>query len=140
MEYRLWFPDDRAAVDAAFGDIGHLGPRARPREDAAQSLLFGLLALQNNFIDRDTLLAAFNAWVADKFQSLGQILLDRGASTPARHAVLQSLGPGAPPAARLRPPSAASPSWQSVPRSVTTWRSFPTSTFRPASFISATSS
>ncbi len=59
--------------------------------DAAQSLLFGLLALQNNFIDRDALLAAFNAWVADKSQSLGQILLDRGALTPARHAVLLAL-------------------------------------------------
>ena len=59
--------------------------------DAARSLLFGLLALQNNFIDRDALLAGFNAWVADKSQSLGQILLDRGALTPARHAVLLTL-------------------------------------------------
>ncbi len=66
-------------------------PPRKPRVDAAQSLLFGLLALQNNFIDRDTLLAAFNAWVADKSQSLGQILLDRGALSPARHAVLQVL-------------------------------------------------
>ncbi len=65
--------------------------RASRAADAAQSLLFGLLALQNNFIDRDTLLAGFNAWVADKSQSLGQILLDRGALTPARHAVLLTL-------------------------------------------------
>ena len=50
-----------------------------------------MLALQNNFINRDALLAAFNAWVADKSQSLGQILLDRGASTPARHAALDVL-------------------------------------------------
>jgi hypothetical protein len=40
-------------------------------------LLFGLLALQNNVIERETLQAGFNAWVADKSQSLGQILLDR---------------------------------------------------------------
>jgi serine/threonine-protein kinase len=58
---------------------------------AAHSLLFGLLALHNNFIDRDTLLAAFNAWIADKSQSLGHILLDRGALSPARHAVLLTL-------------------------------------------------
>ena len=90
-EYRQRFPDDRAAVDAVFGHDVHVDPPAKPRVDAAQSLLFGLLALHNNFIDRDTLLAAFNAWVADKSQSLGQILLDRGALTPARHAVLQAL-------------------------------------------------
>ena len=90
-EYRQRFPDDRAAVDAVFGHDAHVDPPAKPRVDAAQSLLFGLLALQNNFIDRETLLAAFNAWVADKSQSLGQILLDRGALSPARHAVLQVL-------------------------------------------------
>ncbi len=90
-EYRLRFPDDRPAVDAVFGHDAHVDLPAKPRTDAAQSLLFGLLALQNNFIDRDALLAGFNAWVADKSQSLGQILLDRGALTPARHAVLLTL-------------------------------------------------
>ncbi len=90
-EYRQRFPDDQAAVEAVFGIASpHGAPPIRPPA-AAQSLLFGLLALQNNFIDRDTLLAAFNAWVADKSQSLGQILLDRGALSPARHAVLQVL-------------------------------------------------
>jgi serine/threonine-protein kinase len=91
QEYRQRFPDDRAAVDAVFGDDVPVGPPAKPRTDAAQSLLFGLLALQNNFIDRDALLGAFHAWVADKSQSLGQILLGRGALSPARHAVLQVL-------------------------------------------------
>jgi len=62
-----------------------------PQKSAARSLLFGLLALQNNFIDRETLLSAFNAWVADKSKSLGQILLDRGALSPARHAALEML-------------------------------------------------
>jgi eukaryotic-like serine/threonine-protein kinase len=90
-EYRQRFPDDRAAVDAVFGHDGHPNPPDKPRVDAAQSLLFGLLALQNNFIDRDALLAGFNAWVADKSQSLGQILLERGALSPARHAVLHAL-------------------------------------------------
>jgi eukaryotic-like serine/threonine-protein kinase len=91
-EYRERFPDDAAAIDAVFGTNGH-PPKAptQPPIAAANSLLFGLLALQNNFIDRETLLAAFNAWVADKSQSIGQILLDRGALTAARHAVLQVL-------------------------------------------------
>jgi serine/threonine-protein kinase len=91
-EYVKRFPDDRAAVEAAFGIAPP--PTARRHEppvSAAHSLLFGLLALHNNFIDRDTLLAAFNAWIADKSQSLGQILMDRGALTPARHALLLTL-------------------------------------------------
>jgi eukaryotic-like serine/threonine-protein kinase len=91
QEYRQRFPDDRAAVDAVFGHEVHVGPPRKPRTDAAQSLLFGLLALHNNFIDRETLLAAFNAWIVDKSQSLDQILRDRGALTPARHAILEAL-------------------------------------------------
>ena len=90
-EYHQRFPDDLPAVDAVFGHNAHVDPPAKPRIDAAQSLLFGLLALHNNFIDRDALLAAFNAWVVDKSQFLGQILLDRGSLTPARHALLQAL-------------------------------------------------
>ena len=90
-EYHHRFSDDRAAVEAVFGHEVDVDPPRKPRVDAAQSLLFGLLALHNNFIDRDTLVAAFNAWVADKSQSLGQILLDRGALSPPRHAILQGL-------------------------------------------------
>ncbi|MGP0069030.1 MAG: protein kinase domain-containing protein [Isosphaeraceae bacterium] len=91
-EYHQRFPDDRAAVDAAFGIAGEApASPGRPAVSAAESLLFGLLALQNNFIDRDALLAAFNAWVADKSKSLGQLLLERNALSPARHALLAEL-------------------------------------------------
>jgi serine/threonine-protein kinase len=87
-EYLRRFPDDHAAVAAVFG----LEPPPPERPvSAAHSLLFGLLALQNRFIDRNALLAAFDAWVADKAQSLGRILLDRGALSPARHALLAEL-------------------------------------------------
>ena len=91
QEYVQRFPDDRAAVAAVFGITDR--PRSAPGQppSAARSLLFGLLALQNNFINRDALLAAFNAWVAVKSQSLGQILLDRGALSPGRHAALDVL-------------------------------------------------
>jgi serine/threonine-protein kinase len=91
-EYFRRFPEDHAAIEAAFG-IGERGdsPPPGPPATAAHSLLFGLLALQNNFIDRDTLLAAFNSWIADKSRSLGRILLDRGALGPARHALLTEL-------------------------------------------------
>jgi serine/threonine-protein kinase len=91
-EYYQQLPEDHAAVDAAFGDKYDPEPVPRPPQvTAAESLLFGLLALQNNFIDRDALLAAFSAWVTDKSQSLGKILLDRGALSAARHAVLAEL-------------------------------------------------
>ena len=88
-EYVRRFPDDRAAVDAAFGiAVRDDSPAPGSPATAAHSLLFGLLALQNNFIDRDALLAAFNAWVADKAQSLGRILVDRGALEPCGIALL----------------------------------------------------
>jgi hypothetical protein len=64
-EYRQRFSDDHAAVDAVFGHDVHVDPPRKPRGDAAQSLLIGLLALQKNFIDRDSLRAGFNIWVAD---------------------------------------------------------------------------
>jgi len=91
-EYRQRFPEDHAAIAGAFGIEDRAEtPLSKPPISAAHSLLLGLLALRNNFIDRDALLAAFNAWVADKSQSLGRILLDKGALSPARHALLQGL-------------------------------------------------
>src|SRR5262249_26549561 len=53
--------------------------------------LFGLLALQNNFIDRTALLAAFNTWVADKSRRLGRVLLAQGALDGSRHDLLEAL-------------------------------------------------
>jgi len=62
-----------------------------PPADAGRNLLFGLLALQNSFIDRDALLAAFNAWLSDKSRPLGTILRERGALDGPRHALLEAL-------------------------------------------------
>jgi serine/threonine protein kinase/Tfp pilus assembly protein PilF len=42
------------------------------------NLLFGLLALQNDLINRDTLVAAFQAWSRDKGRTLAEHLVDRG--------------------------------------------------------------
>ena len=42
-----------------------------------QGLLYGFLALQNNFISREDLIAAVSVWLQDKSKSLGQILRDR---------------------------------------------------------------
>jgi eukaryotic-like serine/threonine-protein kinase len=59
--------------------------------DADRNLLLGLLALHNNFVDRDALLDAFSRWVHDRAIPLGQILCDRGALGPAEHGLLQAL-------------------------------------------------
>src|SRR5262245_32751216 len=45
---------------------------------ADRNLLFGILALQMDFITRDQLVAAMNAWVLEKGKPLGQILIDQG--------------------------------------------------------------
>jgi hypothetical protein len=63
---------------------------ARPRSGADDSLVFGLLALQNNFVGRDTLVAAFAAWVTDESRDLGRILLESGAVDAETHAVLDA--------------------------------------------------
>ncbi|HEV3022652.1 MAG TPA: serine/threonine-protein kinase, partial [Pirellulales bacterium] len=46
--------------------------------NADRNLLFGILAFQNNFIDRQALLAAFDRWTSDKGRSLGEILVEMG--------------------------------------------------------------
>src|SRR5262245_39127069 len=46
---------------------------------ADRNLLFGLLAVQLDFVSKDALLAAMSAWVLDKARPLGDILRDQGA-------------------------------------------------------------
>src|SRR4051812_24124851 len=62
---------------------------ARPAAD--RNLLFGILALQLDFITRDALVAAMNAWVLDKARPLGQILEERGALGGDNHQLLETL-------------------------------------------------
>jgi serine/threonine-protein kinase len=58
---------------------------------ADRNLLFGILALQMDFISRDNLIASLQAWVLDKARPLGQILLDQGRLTPQRLELLDAL-------------------------------------------------
>jgi tetratricopeptide (TPR) repeat protein len=93
-EYRRRFPAHGDLVGVAFGETtGEVdrGEAVRPDGDPGRNLLFGILALQNNFIGRDDLLAAFAAWVADKSRPLAQVLGDRGALDGARRALLEAL-------------------------------------------------
>lgn len=58
---------------------------------ADRNLLFGILALQMDFISRDALVTAMNAWVLDKGRSLGEILREQGKLSKARQELLESL-------------------------------------------------
>jgi serine/threonine-protein kinase len=58
---------------------------------ADRNLLFGILALQMDFIRRDQLVAAMNAWVLDKHKPLGQILVEQQALGADERAVLEAL-------------------------------------------------
>jgi hypothetical protein len=54
-------------------------------------LLFGIVALQMDFISRDQLIAAMNAWVLDKHKPLGQVLSEQGALSAEDHEAIESL-------------------------------------------------
>jgi hypothetical protein len=50
-----------------------------PSSNVDRNLLFGCLALQNNFISREELITAVSAWLVDKSRALDEILRERGA-------------------------------------------------------------
>src|SRR5438270_137121 len=56
-----------------------------------RNLLFGILAVQLDFISRDALIAAMHAWVLDKSKPLGQILVAHKALAPERRVLLDGL-------------------------------------------------
>jgi len=58
---------------------------------ADRNLLFGIMAVQSDFVARDALIEAMGAWVLDKSKPLGQILVERGHLTPERCALLDAL-------------------------------------------------
>ncbi len=65
--------------------------QTRQHLDADRNLLFGVLALQMNFVGRDALVAAMHAWVLDKNKSLGHILHEQGQLTAGQHQALEAL-------------------------------------------------
>jgi len=53
---------------------GHNPNPERSRVLASEQLLFGIIALQNNFVTREQFIAAFDSWVQDKSRTLVEIL------------------------------------------------------------------
>ncbi len=62
-----------------------------PKPDGDRNLLFGLLALQMDFIGRDALISALGAWALDKSKTLGQILLEQKALAADTFALMEAL-------------------------------------------------
>ncbi len=62
-----------------------------PSPTADRNLLFGILALQMDFITRDALIAAMNAWVLAKAKPLGQVLQEQGALATVDREMLEGL-------------------------------------------------
>jgi formylglycine-generating enzyme required for sulfatase activity/serine/threonine protein kinase len=62
-----------------------------PDPAADRNLLFGILALQMDFVSREALVAAMHAWVLDKGKPLGQILHEQGVLSAERLALLDAL-------------------------------------------------
>jgi WD40 repeat protein/serine/threonine protein kinase len=58
---------------------------------ADDNLLFGFLALQNNFLSREDLIAAVSAWLVDKSRPLDQILRERKSLSDEEHALIAAL-------------------------------------------------
>ncbi len=62
---------------------------SRPSTD--RNLLFGILALQMDFIGRDALIRAMNAWVLDKSKTIGTILVEQQALSAKHHTLLEAM-------------------------------------------------
>ncbi len=56
-----------------------------------RNLLFGILALQMDFIGRDQLVAAMSAWVMAKHRPLSDLLVEQKALTPERRTLMEAL-------------------------------------------------
>jgi serine/threonine-protein kinase len=85
---------------AVLGSRGHTwgtpyssatGPEAAMSAHADRNLLFGVLALQMDFIRKDALIAALHAWVKDKSRPLGDVLVAQGALDAGTLALLDAL-------------------------------------------------
>jgi hypothetical protein len=82
---------DACATVTRDGDDLPLIRRSNPPmpQRADRNLLLGILALQTDFITRDDLIAAMNAWALEKHRPLEDVLVDRGALAPAHRDLLR---------------------------------------------------
>jgi serine/threonine protein kinase len=94
-EYQARFPGHPGAVRSAFEAVAAstplAGAPAPARPDADRNLLFGVLAMQMDFVTREALIAGVSAWVLDKSKPLDRILVEQGALAPDERDLLEPL-------------------------------------------------
>ena len=66
-------------------------PSSRTPRGSDRNLLFGILALQMDFIGREALIDALRDWTTQKDKPLGQILVERGDLSATRRELLEPL-------------------------------------------------
>jgi serine/threonine protein kinase len=59
--------------------------------DADRNLLFGILAVQNGFIDQADLIGAIQSWSRERSRPIGQVMADRGALSEEDRLLLDGL-------------------------------------------------
>ena len=97
-EYLRRFPDFAEEIKSQLSSAEDRGGQRAPQlpplpEPRAgdRNLLFGILALQMDFVSRDALVAAMNAWVLSKHKPLGEILVQQNALSQANYELLAPL-------------------------------------------------
>jgi eukaryotic-like serine/threonine-protein kinase len=78
------------AVPARHRSPGPLAPSSS-RSSAERNLLFGVLAMQMDFVTREALIAAVSTWVLDKSKPLDRILVEQGALAADERDLLEPL-------------------------------------------------
>ena len=95
-DYRPRFAAHPEVIRSAFETVTRRPSPGPPAPAASHSgadrnLLFGVLAMQMDFVSREALIAAVSAWVLDKSKPLDRILVEQGALATDERDLLEPL-------------------------------------------------
>ena len=95
-DYLAKFPQfaeqiQRCISESTPGKPSRDSQRSRRTQGTDRNLLFGIMALQMDFIGRDALIEALRDWTTQKDQPVGQILVERGDLSVSRRELLEPL-------------------------------------------------
>ena len=83
---------ERVVMDAHSQNSSAAHADAKPQSpEADRNLLFGIVALQLDFVTRDQLIAGMHAWVLCKQRRLGDILVEHGALNADDRSMLEAM-------------------------------------------------
>src|SRR6516165_872002 len=81
----------RSLIERPLVGVSPMPDTTRAQAAADYNLLFGVLAVQLGFIQRAALVSATKAWVQDKTQALGRVLVQQKSLGDDEHALLEAL-------------------------------------------------